>query len=475
MSKTTVITAIEERTAAYARMADQLWKNPELSYQEKESSLLQKKYLREAGFRVTELDHIQNYAFIAEFGSGAPVIGLLGEFDALPGLSQKVQGTQEAVVEGAPGHACGHNLLGTACLAAAEGVKKALEKGELHGTVRYFGCPAEEQLGKPKLAAAGVFNGLDSIISWHPSDINTVAAYGTNASVELEFSFHGQPAHAAQVPHLGRSALDALTLMSIGVEFLREHMPTSARVHYIVTAGGERPNIVPKYAAGEYQVRSPRMREALSLLTRVIDVAKGAAMMTGTRLEYHVKYGCWDVMPNKVISDALWENLKGIPNPTWTPEELKLAAEINSLFNDDQKRATLMGLGVDTASADELVKQALHEGVGYWGIGWTIPASTDVGDASHIAPTAQINTATSPIGVGAHTWQATAANGSTFAIKGMIYAAKVMGATAYDLMTKPDVLAAAQAEFKKATAGETYAAAENLVREIQEADSVNAK
>lgn len=468
MSKTTVISAIEERSAAYARMADQLWKNPELSFQEKESSALQKKYLREAGFRVAELDNIQNYAFIAEYGSGSPVIGLLGEFDALPGLSQKVQGTQEPVAEGAPGHACGHNLLGTACLAAAEGVKAALEKGELKGTVRYFGCPAEEQLGKPVLAEAGVFKGLDAIICWHPADINTVAAYSSNASVELEFMFHGQPAHAAQVPHLGRSALDALTLMSIGVEFLREHMSPAARVHYIVTSGGERANIVPKFAKGDYQVRSPHMREVIDLLKRVIDVAKGAALMTGTRMEYKMKHGCWDILPNRVISDALWENLKSIPNPTWTEAEKKLALELSSSFTEDQKRATLMGLGMDPASAEEIVGQAIHEGVGYWGIGWTMPASTDVGDASHVAPTAQINAATLPIGVGSHTWQATAGNGSSIGAKGMIYAAKVMGATAFDLMTKPDVLAAARAEFRKNTAGETYSSADGLVRKLQE-------
>lgn len=466
MSKTTVVTAIEERSAAYARMADQLWKNPELSFQEKESSALQKNYLREADFRVTELDHIQNYAFIAEYGSGSPVIGLLGEFDALPGLSQKVQGTQEPVTAGAPGHGCGHNLLGTACLAAAEGVKKAIEKGELKGTIRYFGCPAEEQLGKPVLAEAGVFKGLDSIICWHPADINTVAAYSSNASVELEFMFHGQPAHAAQVPHLGRSALDALTLMSIGVEFLREHMSPAARVHYIVTSGGERANIVPKFAKGDYQVRSPHMREVIDLLKRVIDVAKGAALMTGTRMEYKMKYGCWDILPNRVISDALWENLKSIPNPTWSEEEKKLALELSSSFTEDQKRATLMGLGMDPASAEQIVRQAIHEGVGYWGIGWTMPASTDVGDASHIAPTAQINAATLPIGVGAHTWQATAGNGSSIGTKGMIYAAKVMGATVYDLMTKSDVLAAAQAEFKKNTAGETYSSADRLVGKL---------
>ncbi len=473
MNKETVIRAIEEHTGEYIRIAGELWENPELSYQEKNSSALQKKYLREAGFRITELDQIQDYAFIAEYGSGAPAIGLLGEFDALPGLSQAVCGSPSPLVSNGPGHACGHNLLGTACLAAAEGVKAALELGELKGTVRYFGCPAEEQLGKPKLAAAGVFANLDAVLCWHPSDLNTVAAYAGNASVELEFSFHGAPAHAAQVPHLGRSALDALTLMNLGVEFLREHMPGSARVHYIVISGGERPNIVPKFASGAYQVRSPHMREALTLLRRVIDVARGAAIMTGTHMEYSIKFGCWDLMPNAAISDALWENLKSIPNPEWTEKENQLARKLASYFSDDQKKATLMGLGVDADSADSMISEAIHEGVGYWGKGWTMAASTDVGDVSHIAPTAQINTATWPVGVGSHTWQATAASGSSFGMKGMIYAAKILGAAVCDLMTKPGLLEAAMMEFNKRTANETYQAAETLVRALQEEISEN--
>lgn len=471
MSKTRVIEAIKDRSSKYISIAEALWKNPELSYKEKDSSALQKKFLRESGFKVTELDQVQDYAFIAEYGSGGPVIGLLGEFDALPGLSQAVCGTQKPLVPGAPGHACGHNLLGTACLAAADGVKAAMEHGELKGTVRYFGCPAEEQLGKPKLAAAGVFTGLDAVLCWHPSDLNTVAAYAGNASVELEFSFHGVPAHAAQVPHLGRSALDALTLMSLGVEFLREHMPSSARVHYIVTSGGERPNIVPKFASGAYQVRSPHMREVLSLLKRVIDVARGAAQMTGTRMEYKIMFGCWDLMPNSAISDALWENLKSISNPDWTDEENELARELASFFTEDQKRATLMGLGVDGDSVDAMITEAIHKEVGYWGKGWTMAASTDVGDVSHIAPTGQINTATWPVGVGSHTWQATAASGSSIGMKGMLYAAQVMGATVCDLMNKPELLEAAIKEFQRKTAGEIYQAAEILVRTMQDEES----
>ena len=216
MSKNQVMTAIEASKERFFRLATEIWNRPEISYHEKESAALQKGALREFGFRVAEFDEIQANAFIAEFGTGSPVIGLLGEYDALPGLSQKVSAEQEAVIPGGPGHGCGHNLLGTACLAAATGIKATLEAGSLKGTVRYYGCPAEEQIGKPALAKAGVFGGLDAVLCWHPADINTVAAYGTNASVELIFRFKGLASHAAQVPHLGRSALDALTLMSGG-------------------------------------------------------------------------------------------------------------------------------------------------------------------------------------------------------------------------------------------------------------------
>jgi len=463
MDKRGIYSAIEEKRDSYVGLARALWEAPELSFMERESSALQRKLCEELGFKVTRLDDIQPHAFVAEFGQGAPVIGFLGEYDALPGLSQRVSVLRDPFVQGGPGHGCGHNLLGTACLAAAASVKSAIEAGAVQGTVKYFGCPAEEQLGKPVLARAGVFGGLDAVLCWHPADLNTVAAYGTNASVQLEFKFKGKPAHAAQVPHLGRSALDAVTLMSVGVEFLREHMPQSARVHYIVTSGGERANIVPEYAAGMYQVRSPTMREVVDLVARVADVAKGAALMTGTTMEYRLLHGCHDVVPNGVISDLLYENLKAAPFPVFDEEDRKLAAGLCATTTEDGRRATLEMLGVDAVSASDLARRSLHEDIGYWGKGWTIPASTDVGDVSHIAPTSQINTATWPIGIGSHTWQATAASGSAIGMKGMIYAAQVMAGTAYDLMRDRALMASAAAEFDKVLGGQPYASAEDLI------------
>jgi aminobenzoyl-glutamate utilization protein B len=461
--KEEIIHWIERNRSAFIEIAESIWNHPEVSYQEEKASSLQKKYLRDAGFRIRELDDIQRYAFIAEAGKGEPVIGLLGEFDALPGLSQKVSPFPDPVVPGGPGHGCGHNLLGTACLAAAESVKELLEKGRLKGTIRYYGCPAEEQLGKPILARSGVFSDLDAALCWHPADINTVAAYSTNASIEVSFHFTGKPAHAAQVPHLGRSALDALTLMGIGVEFLREHMPSSARVHYIYTSTGERPNIVPAYASGSFQVRSPRMKDVLPLLQRVIDIAKGAALMTDTQVTYKALQGCYDILPNSVISDLLYTNMQKAVLPRYDAAELEFARKLASTFTEDQKRNTLIGLGLDGITADQLLKQIIHEGIGYWGKGWPIPSSTDVGDVSHIIPTAQINAATYPIGIGSHTWQATAASGSSIGMKGMLYAAQVLGATVCDLMERPSLIEQAKNEFDTVTRGDKYTAAMDML------------
>lgn len=455
---------IEDNRSDFIEMADALWREPEVSYQEEKSSRLQKTYCERIGFRVRELETIQRYAFIAEAGSGKPVIGLLGEFDALPGLSQNVSARQDPVVPGGPGHGCGHNLLGTASLAAASAIKQVLENGRLKGTVRYYGCPAEEQLGKPVLARAGVFSDLDAALCWHPADINTVAAYSTNASIELAFRFTGIPAHAAQVPHLGRSALDALTLTGIGVEFLREHMSPTARVHYIYTSGGERPNIVPAHASGAFQVRSPRMKDLLPLLKRVIDVAKGAALMTGTEVSYQILHGCYDVLPNSVLSDLLYTQMEKIPLPEYTAEEIEFARSLASTLTEDQKRNTLLGLGLDAKTADQLLSQPIHRDIGYWGKGWTIPASTDVGDVSHIVPTAQINTATYPVGIGSHTWQATASSGSSLGMKGMLYAAKVLASTTWDLLEHSVWIEKAWEEFRRTGGEEPYLAAIDLLQ-----------
>jgi aminobenzoyl-glutamate utilization protein B len=252
--------------------------------------------------------------------------------------------------------------------------------------------------------------------------------------------------------------------MNIGVEFLREHMSPSARIHYIVTSGGLRPNIVPAAAAGLFQVRAPRMREVLGLIKRVADVARGAALMTGVAATWELARGCYDVLPNAAISAVLHESMTRIPLPAYGSEERTLAEGLSATSSLEQKRTSMAMLGLDPASAERVIAAPLHEEVGNWGAGWTIPASTDVGDVSHLAPTAQINTATWPVGVDSHTWQATAASGSAIGAKGMLYAAGVLGCAACDLMSRPELLAKAQAEFRTAIAGEPYVPLPDLMK-----------
>jgi len=463
MRKEDLYSAIERNEGLFTGLASAIWASPELSFRERKASAAQREALRSLGFRVAELDAVQENAFIAECGEGGPVVGLLGEFDALPGLSQRATATREAVSEGGPGHGCGHNLLGTACLAAAAAIKSGIESGALCGTVRYFGCPGEEMLGKAVLARAGVFKGLDAALCWHPADINSVGAYSTSAALQLEFAFKGKAAHAAQVPHMGRSALDALTLMSVGTEFLREHSTPGARIHYIVTSGGERPNIVPDFASGSFQVRAARMREARELVLRLIDVARGAALMTGTGMEYRLEQGCYDVIPNAVISDLIYENLKAAPRPSYDEEDMAFAAALTATNPAPQREAELEMLGVDPVSAERLAAVPLHREIGYFGKGWRMPSSTDVGDVSHIAPTGQMLAAAWPIGVGTHTWQATAASGSRLGMKGMLFAAKALAGTGWDLLRDEAARSRARKEFERAIGGEAYVPAEEIV------------
>lgn len=463
MDKRDIYTTIQGNEELYTKLALDIWNSPEVAFHERESSRRQKEVLRSLGFSVRELDDIQGNAFIAEYGQDRPTIGFLGEFDALPGMSQKATTIREALVEGAAGHGCGHNLLGTASIAAAAAIKTGIQAGSLRGRVRYFGCPAEEVFGKVALAKAGVFRELDAVLCWHPADVNMVAVYATNATVRLEFRFTGKAAHAAQVPHLGRSALDSLTLMNVGAEFLREHVSTGVRIHYVVTSGGEQPNVVPGIAAGLYQIRAPRMSELHEVMKRLIDVARGAALMAGTTMEYHVEYGCHGVVPNKVLSGLLLKNFEDAPPCEYDEDDVAFATALAATTARDEKKLGLEMLGIDPSVIEQLVESPLHTGIGYWGAGWTLPSSTDVGDVSHLAPTGQILAAVWPIGTGTHTWQATAASGSRIGMKGMLFAAKVMAGTAWDLLNRPSSLIRAKEEFDSCLRGEAYDTAESLL------------
>ncbi|MEX2356176.1 MAG: M20 family metallopeptidase [Thermaerobacterales bacterium] len=452
---------IVDRSALLQKLSDAIWETPELGLHESRSSAVLADALEEAGFQVERGVAGMPTAFTATFGSGAPVVALLGEFDALPGLSQARGATehQPLVAEG-PGHGCGHNLLGTGAAAAAMAVKDAIERGEVSGTVRFYGCPAEEILvGKVFMVRAGLFDDVDCAFSWHPSSVNGVWATNLLAMNSATFTFKGISAHAAGDPENGRSALDAVELMNTGVNYLREHVPSTTRIHYVITDGGLAPNVVPNRAQVWYYVRAPRRTDVEEIYERVLDIARGACLMTGTSHEVRLLCGCYDTLANHALGEALHANLAAIGAPPFTDDEKEFARRLQGSFPEGALAKELRNLkkrGVQLGGAGEEGTE-LHEGVApHEGYGESGGGSTDVGDVSYSVPTAQINTATSPLGTPGHSWQNVVASGSSIGQQGMVLAAQVLAATVCDVMTRPELLAKAKEEFASATAESPY-------------------
>jgi len=393
-------------------------------------------------------------AFVASYGSGKPIIGFLGEYDCLPELSQEAIPTRKPVKAGGPGHGCGHNLLGTGSVGAAVALKHQLDKQGIEGTVRYYGCPAEETLiGKVFMAKAGVFDDLDIAITWHPMWLNAPWAGSSLAMNSVRFRFHGRTAHAAAAPHLGISALDAVELMNTGVNFLREHVTSEARIHYVITNGGNEPNVVPSLAEVWYYVRAPRRQDVEEIYERMLDIAKGASLMTRAELEVDFQTGVYEFLPNEVVSDALLESLREAGPPQFSDEEKQFATELAKSFSQGEKEAVLRASNVPPRFYD----LTLHEEIGeYYDRGKILPGSTDVGDVSWIAPTGQITTATWVMGTASHSWQATAASGMGIGYKGMLLAAKAMALTGHKFLTNPDLVKKARDAFEKDTGGRPY-------------------
>ncbi|OSJ13591.1 amidohydrolase [Bradyrhizobium canariense] len=450
-----IVRRVNAKAADYCALSDRIWTMPELAFEEWRSSAEQITMLEREGFRITkEIGGIAT-AFVAEYGSGGPIVGILGEFDALPGLAQ-VSGLTEhqPTIKGAPGHGCGHNLLGSGAALAAVAIKDALSAEGIAGTVRYYGCPAEEAGGgKTYMARAGVFDGIDVAFSWHPADVNGVSTQSTLATVGAYFRFKGRASHAAASPHVGRSALDAVELMNVGVNYMREHMPSEARVHYAVTdTGGDAPNVVQAYAESIYSVRSPHLPDAERLFERVKNIAKGAALMTDTSVTVQITGGCSNVLPNVVLQEVMYENMRRLGPPDFDHADYTFAREIRkaALTNDDVKAS--VGLHYVTLKErvlhDALLPMPAHEGVSM--------GSTDVGDVSWIVPTAQCYTACFAIGTPLHTWQLVTQGNLPAAHKGMVLAAKSMATTAADCLRNPAIIARAKAELKERTGGREY-------------------
>lgn len=460
MDKKELYAYIDENKGIFEELSDEIWEYAEISLKEHKSAKAYVTLLEKLGFRVeTGLAGVET-AFSGTFGSGRPIIGILGEFDALSGLSQKPGlAVHDELVSGGSGHGCGHNLLGAGALSAAYAVKKYLEeKGEGTGTVVFYGCPGEEGgAGKAFMAKQGIFYNLDAALTWHPDDSNQVTSGSYLSCIQVEYKFEGIAAHAAGCPHMGRSALDAVELMNIGVQFLREHMPISDRIHYSITdAGGISPNVVQPTAQVLYMVRSDTVLKAKNLLSRVEDIAKGAALMTGTTLKRRFIDGTADVVPNSVLEKVMYENFCKTALPEYSEEELAFAEELKKTYLTDGLPGFASNFSPEIAeivdkntnggkkAQNDFLMPLFHSEV-------TLPGSTDVGDVSWQTPTAQINTATWTSGIPGHSWQVVSMGKSGIAKKGMNLAAKVIAASAVDLFEKPEILSAAKAEFNMKT------------------------
>ena len=434
-----VINSVEKHADRYTRLAQDIWNNPELGFQEVRSSKFMADALKEFGFETELGAYGIPTAIRAVWGSGHPVIGFCGEYDALPNLSQTVSTTKDPITPGAPGHGCGHNLLGTACLGAAVALKEYLEANGKEGTVVYYGCPAEELLvGKAFMAKEGAFAECDAAFSWHPASIGVNSAGRITGNNTAIFHFKGKSAHAAADPENGRSALDAVEIMNVGVQFLREHVPSDVRMHYTITDGGVAPNIVPDTSSVWYYVRALDRDTLVDAYNRVVKCAEGAAHMTDTELEVEFTGGIYPTMPNRVLVDLLQEKTEQIPGPTYTEAELEFARQINQ----SNPRTTENTPPIDTNI------YPVYTGDGY--------ASTDFGDVNHIVPSATlINVCSASMAFG-HSWMITACSGHSIGYKGMLHGAKVLGAAACQLIDDPSVVAAAKAEFDTKMAGKKY-------------------
>lgn len=425
--KEIVAAHIEAGRANYANVAQQIWDLAEVGYQEEKSSGLLQSELKAAGFTVDAGVAGMPTAFVASYGSGEPVIGILAEFDALPGIMQERQPSRLIRLGTSAGHACGHHLFGTGSSAAAIAVKHWLETSGTAGTIRLYGTPAEEGgSGKVYLVREGLFDDVDVVLTWHAGDANAASPSTSLANKSAKFRFRGVSAHAAAAPDRGRSALDGVEAMNNMVNMMREHVPQETRIHYVITSGGSAPNVVPDFAEVYYYVRNPDPDNVQSLFDRVVKAAQGAAMGTETEMDYEVIHGIYAVLPNETAQRVMYDNLVAVGGIEYTPQEREFAEILRQSLTDPPP----------VESAREIQPYRFTRSGG----------STDVGDVSWVVPTASLRTATWVPGTSAHSWQAIAAGGMSIGEKGMINAAKVLAMTAVDLFTSPDIVAAAKSE-----------------------------
>jgi len=441
-NKQSVIQSVDKRKTELTGLSDQVWANAEVAFQETKSSKALADYAESQGFTVERGVAEIPTAFVASYGSGKPIIGILGEYDALPGISQKAQPTKEAYEEGGAGHGCGHNLFGVGSLGAAISIKELIEQGKLKGTIRFYGTPAEESgNGKVYMARAGLFNDLDLCFDWHPGTKTEAATHSSTALVEYNIEFFGKASHAAGDPWNGRSALDGLELFTDGINMLREHIRTSTRMHYVIQNGGDIPNVVPEYAKAWIWIRDSKREEMDKVVERMKDIAQGAALMAGVEVKASLLSGTYEILVNRTGAQYMQTNLEMLGSITYTQEEQDFAKKIQEIS----------GVSQDGLKGEIQPFQEPTELTGGGG-------STDTGDVSWIVPTIRMTATTGAVNAPWHSWAEVACAGMSIGHKGMLHAAKAMGMTIVDAFENEKMRADARAEFDERRKGHTYKA-----------------
>ncbi len=434
-SKDDVLARIDRQQAPYTEIMNRIWEYAEVGFQETKSSALLQARLKEDGFEVQAGVAGMPTAFVATYGSGRPVIALLAEYDALPGISQEGVPEKKERPGSTAAHACGHHAFGAGSIEAAAALKAWLQATGKPGTLRVYGCPAEEGgSGKVYLVREGLFDDVDAALHWHPSDGNGITAGPSKANISAKFRFSGLAAHASSVPHRGRSALDGVEAMNYMVNMMREHVPQDARLHYVITRGGEAPNVVPAFAESYYYVRHADRRVVKEVFDRVTQAAQGAAMGTGTTVEWEITGGVHDLLPNEALATVAQANLERVGGFIYDESERQFAVALGG---------TLTGGRSGALELSRVIPPLRINPAGEGG------GSTDVGDVSYAVPTVGVRTATWVPGTPAHSWQAAACGATSICIKGRIMAAKVLALTAMDLFTDGKIVSQAKAELKR--------------------------
>jgi aminobenzoyl-glutamate utilization protein B len=465
MNKNQLDEIIEQKSQFFAHTSDKIWDYAELRFAENQSADLLCEILTSEGFSVNKGIAGLATAFVASFGSGSPVVAILGEYDALSGLSQqKNVAKQESITRRQNGHGCGHNLLGVGSLAAAIAVKQYLSQTQIAGTIRYYGCPGEEGgSGKTFMAREGAFDGADVAVTWHPMTHNTVFSMSTLANVQVAFKFHGKSSHAGTAPHLGRSALDAVELMNVGVNYLREHIVQEARVHYAITnSGGTSPNVVQAETEVLYLLRAPQVAQVQGIYERICKIAQGAALMTETQCEIAFEKACSNYIPNRVLGKLLLKNFNEVGVPRPDEQETRFAYAIQNTLTEQERISDLQMaadfIGEERKDLLQTLRQSVLADVILPGVysPKLLSGSTDVGDVSWIMPTAQLCVACNVFGTPGHSWQTVVQSATSFAHKGMLTAGKVMARAIVDILEQPALVSEAQMELKESLAGASY-------------------